>query len=396
MLKSNIKFVSLGDGIEVNTTHVVFNEGEEVDISTKQRELLCVGNSTKHNMKIQITAKDTDTHKFVFTSNQHLMVLRKGEACEFKLFVEVLCTTKVESDFMLVANSYVSERELYKPISFSIVSKLSSKLDPDELKENTKLGEGSFGIVYKGIFRKEIVAIKKMREVSDTENAIIEFEKEVSMLDKFRSEFIVHFYGAVFVPNKVCMITEFAPFGNLQDLMKHYQSEEIDVTLRVKFMLDAAKGISYLHTNGILHRDIKPDNFLVFSLDLNQRVNAKLTDFGSARNVNVMMTNMTFTKGIGTPKYMGPEILNKNKYKKSADIYSFAITLLEVLTWVEPFPKEIYKFGWSIADLISIGKRPSTILKLEKKYQSIIENAWKQEPKERSDINTIIACLEHL
>ena len=78
-------------------------------------------------------------------------------------------------------------------------------------------------------------------------------------------------------------------------------------------MLDAAKGIQYLHENGILHRDIKPDNFLVISLDENL-VNAKLTDFGSARNFNLLMTNMTFTKGVGTPKYMAPEILFKEKY----------------------------------------------------------------------------------
>ncbi|ELP91133.1 protein serine/threonine kinase, putative, partial [Entamoeba invadens IP1] len=50
---------------------------------------------------------------------------------------------------------------------------------------------------------------------------------------------------------------------------------------------------------------------LVISLDLNEKVNAKLTDFGSARNVNMLMTNMTFTKVIGTPVYMALDILNK-------------------------------------------------------------------------------------
>ena len=92
---------------------------------------------------------------------------------------------------------------------------------------------------------------------------------------------------------------------------------------RVKFMIDAAKGLKYLHDNGILHRDIKPDNFLVVSLDMNVKVNCKLTDFGSSRNINMLMTNMTFTKGIGSPSYMAPEILNREHYKKAADVYSF-------------------------------------------------------------------------
>ena len=68
---------------------------------------------------------------------------------------------------------------------------------------------------------------------------------------------------------------------------------------KVKIMVDAAKGLEYLHSNGVLHRDIKPDNVLVFSLDEIVLVNGKLTDFGSSRNVNLLMTNMTFTKGVG-------------------------------------------------------------------------------------------------
>ena len=59
-------------------------------------------------------------------------------------------------------------------------------------------------------------------------------------------------------------------------------------------MLDAARGLEYLHTNGILHRDIKPNTVLVFSLEEVLTVNGKLTDFGSARKVNLLMTNMTF------------------------------------------------------------------------------------------------------
>ncbi|BFU19172.1 hypothetical protein CL6EHI_172740 [Entamoeba histolytica] len=181
-----------------------------------------------------------------------------------------------------------------------------------------------------------------MKQVEENEDKKKEFEKEVAMLDKFRNEYIIQFYGAVFIPSKICMVTEFAEYGSIQDIMNKRNITEIPKKIRIKFMIDGAKGISYLHSNGILHRDIKPDNFLVVSLDDNIEVNCKLTDFGSARNINMMMTNMTFTKGIGTPKYMAPEVLNHQHYKMPSDIYSFSITMLQIITWQDPFPKTLY------------------------------------------------------
>ncbi|ELP85987.1 tyrosine kinase, putative, partial [Entamoeba invadens IP1] len=394
--KSNIHFISIGNGIVVNTTDIIFNDGEEANVNEKLRELLCVGNTTKHNMKIQISNKTSENSKFIFESNPQLIFLGKGEACEFEIFVTLLCTSKIQSEFLLISNSLDKEKEIYKEIKFSLTSKITTRIDPDELKEEKKLGEGSFGIVFKGTFRENNVAIKKMKQQCNNTNGMIEFESEVSMLDKFRSDYIVHFYGAVFIPNKICLVTEFALLGSLQDLIKHKQSNEIEMKLKIKIMLDASKGIQYLHENGILHRDIKPDNILVISTDLNEKVNSKLTDFGSARNVNMLMTNMTFTRGIGTPKYMAPEILNREKYTKSADIYSLAITILECFTWEDPFPKTIFCYAWSVADHISTGKRPESISMLNKTYRNVIENAWKQQPKERSDINTIMNELSFM
>ena len=130
------------------------------------------------------------------------------------------------------------------------------------------------------------------------------------------------------------MVTEYAPCGSLADAIK--KRDEPSERMKAKLMLDAAKGLAYLHENGILHRDIKPDNVLVFSLDKVIAVNGKLTDFGSSRNINLLMTNMTFTKGIGTPVYMAPEVLNKEKCKKAADVYSFGVTMYEAFKWGTP------------------------------------------------------------
>ena len=119
---------------------------------------------------------------------------------------------------------------------------------------------------------------------------------------------------------------------------------EFDERVKAKLMLDSAKGLAYLHANSVLSRDIKPDNVLVFSLDEEVGVNGKLTDFGSSRNINMLMTNMTFTKGIGSPNYMAPEVLNKEKYKKPANIFSFGVTVFECFGWCDVYPKSVFKY----------------------------------------------------
>ena len=69
----------------------------------------------------------------------------------------------------------------------------------------------------------------------------------------------------------------------------------------------------------------------------------------------MLMTNITFTKGVGSPEYMAPEILNRKHYTKLADIYSFEITMLKTITWKDAYPKAIYKFPWDIADNVCEG-----------------------------------------
>ncbi|KAL7721775.1 Proto-oncogene tyrosine protein kinase FER [Entamoeba marina] len=144
-----------------------------------------------------------------------------------------------------------------------------------------------------------------------------------------------------------------------------------------------------------MHRDIKTDNVLVFSADKGIPVNAKLTDFGSSRNVNMMKSNMTFTQGIGTPMYMAPEVLDQSKYSEKADVFSFAICMYEVFNWGTPYPKEEFPFPWNIAEYISAGKRRPRPSTMPEWYYNIISSCWDPKPLRRPNITQIIESIKN-
>ncbi|ELP92531.1 protein serine/threonine kinase, putative [Entamoeba invadens IP1] len=210
MRKSNIKFVKISKEISTNKTELIFessNEGGEILVNEFSSELLCLGNNTTHHIKMQLKMKEGND-VYEIQANPSLVTLKPNYACEFEISLKPNFTSNIEDKIACVTLNIIKGTEDVIEIPIRATTVMSYRLDYHELIEEKKIGEGSFGIVYKGIFRGNVVCIKKMKELLiNQESQENEFEKEVSMLVKFKSEFIVHFFGAVFVPNKVCMVT---------------------------------------------------------------------------------------------------------------------------------------------------------------------------------------------
>ncbi|EDR26344.1 protein serine/threonine kinase, putative [Entamoeba dispar SAW760] len=373
---------------------IEFYGDDELKVKQTKEVTFYIANAGKSKIKIQPTIMENEKYEFII--EPEVVVLRSKEVVVFKAEITPLCSTQIDDKILF--HSYDMKKDIMTEFSIGLefITEQTNIIDYDELIFDKKLGEGGFGIVYKGIFRENEVAIKVLKDNEMTEGSMEEFKIEVDMLDKFRCEYIVQFYGACFIPTKTCMVTEYAKYGSLHKWIKN--KKKVSHHLKIKFCLDAAKAIEYLHSNGILHRDIKPDNMLVFSFAEQVGVNLKLTDFGSARSINRLMTNMTFTKGIGTPVYMAPEVLQQKRYKTTADIYSFGISIYEILTWQEAYPTSDPRFvyPWKIAEFVISGKRLEKPTKLPENEYRIISDCWKDKSDDRIRACDAISRLERL
>jgi len=161
-----------------------------------------------------------------------------------------------------------------------------------------------------------------------------------------------------------------------------------DAPVQVRdFLLDAIKGLKYLHSVDVVHRDLKSHNVL-----FDKRNVAKLADFGLARvstASSAMYTNQTF---VGTVHYVAPEALaiNDPKYSVKSDIYAFAILAWEVSSRRIPYKKSEPSV---IVAMVRGGKREELKLLPDQELRPFIEKAWAQDPSERFSSEDILSLL---
>jgi len=246
--------------------------------------------------------------------------------------------------------------------------------------------------VTRGVYRGQEVAVKKLLSQYLTDDMKIEFEREVTLMKSLRHPNIVQFVGASNVKESLAIVIEFAPLGSLASVM---EKQPLTIPFKVICLLETAKALQFLHSNGIIHRDIKPQNILVFSLEYKAPVHVKLTDFGTSRFISDDPT--TITKNIGTTTFMAPEALGRNpRIEKSADVYSFSVLMWSVLMEQTPFSE--FKWESDIEQHVKSGHRLpfKDGHELNPALISLIEDCWQHEPSQRPSINMVVQRLSSI
>ncbi|XP_073125726.1 L-type lectin-domain containing receptor kinase IX.1-like [Henckelia pumila] len=196
----------------------------------------------------------------------------------------------------------------------------------NDFAEGSKLGEGGFGKVYKGVLKGTQVAVKRLSSGSD--QGVTEYESEVRIISQLRHRNLVKLIGWCHeIKDELLLVYDFLPNGSLDSHLFRRNSVVLAWEVRYKIAQGLASALLYLHQGWdqcVLHRDIKSSNIM-----LDSNFDAKLGDFGLARLVDHDKGSRT-TLPAGTIGYRAPEYLVSCRASKESDVYSFGVVLLEI------------------------------------------------------------------
>ncbi|MEQ2291646.1 Leucine-rich repeat serine/threonine-protein kinase 1, partial [Ameca splendens] len=290
----------------------------------------------------------------------------------------------------------------------------NAQLELSEEEQNI-LGQGGSGtVIYRARYKDQPVAVKhfhfkrcrQLTVASDADTMIkhlqfvnacrsfSEFRQEASMLHSLQHPLIVSLVGISIHP--LCFALELAPLGSLNTVLEEkHKCKSLDYMplghmLTFKVAYQVAAGLAYLHRKNIIFCDLKSDNILVWSLDVRDPVNIKLSDYGISRQ--------SFHEGAlgveGTPGYQAPEVQPGIVYDEKVDMFSYGMLLYELLSGRRP---ALGNHQVQIAKKLSRGIRP-VLGSLEQvqfySLHTLMTECWDTKPEKRPEASQCVRQME--
>uniref|UniRef100_A0A7N9AQ25 mitogen-activated protein kinase kinase n=1 Tax=Mastacembelus armatus TaxID=205130 RepID=A0A7N9AQ25_9TELE len=254
----------------------------------------------------------------------------------------------------------------------------NGQINAQDIHYQEQLGHGNGGTVYKAyhVLSKRVLAVKVI-PLDITVELQKQIMSELEILYKCDSPYIIRFFSAFFVENRISICTEFMDGGSL-DVYKRIPEHVLG-----RIAVAVVKGLTYLWSLKILHRDVKPSNMLV-----NTRGQVKLCDFG----VSTQLVNSIAKTYVGTNAYMAPERISGEQYGIHADVWSVGISFMELALGMFPYPQQL-NVTCFLSELFCCSSQDPPVLpvgQFSEKFVHFITQCMRRQPKERPAPNNLM------
>ncbi|KAJ7266661.1 kinase-like domain-containing protein [Mycena rebaudengoi] len=276
-------------------------------------------------------------------------------------------------------------------------------LELDSVDTNRQIGRGEFADIFLGRYKGEVIALKRLQVYRPEPNEILEFSKsllqEVLTWVHLKHIYILPFLGLdqqSFEGYPPCIVTPYMRNGTMKDFVKNRRGTLTDRRVD-QLLFETAQGLAYLHSQNIVHGNLRGENTLIDSAE-----HVQLADFGLAVVTDATI-GTTSTTQHGSSRWMAPELLNPElefKRTRASDVYAFACLCVEIYTGKQPF--------WNVIRDITVvfqileqkrPPRPSSLgppdgtRSMSDQLWAIVEACWAHKPSDRPDMHKVSELL---
>ena len=244
------------------------------------------------------------------------------------------------------------------------------------------IGKGGFGAVFQAKWKKKKVAVKVCPG-----NLVHNLSHEIEVLTSLPPHpHVITFFGVALSSDAVStyIVTELAPHGSLYHYL-HDKKEDPSPDQSLAWAQQIASGMQHLHSNDVVHRDLKSANILLVLGFL-----AKVCDFGTARSL--VKTAKTTQKG--TYRWMAPEIVEgvEANINKMCDVFSYGMVLYEI--FAHKIPYDDLRTDPLVGMAVMQGKRPPIPATLPPFLCPLLEACWNKDPSLRPEFKAIVVAIQ--
>ncbi|VVB08086.1 unnamed protein product [Arabis nemorensis] len=270
-----------------------------------------------------LSEKDNSKHHSVVLSFTFGIVVAFTVSLMFLFFWVLWHRSRLSRSY--VQQDYEFEIGHLKRFSFREIQSATSNFSPKNI-----LGQGGFGMVYKGYLPNgTVVAVKRLKDPNYTGE--VQFQTEVEMIGLAVHRNLLRLFGFCMTPEERMLVYPYMPNGSVADRLRDSYGEKpsLNWNRRICIALGAARGLVYLHEQcnpKIIHRDVKAANIL-----LDESFEAIVGDFGLAKLLDQRDSHVT-TAVRGTIGHIAPEYLSTGQSSEKTDVFGFGILILELIT----------------------------------------------------------------